>query len=204
MAIRTACRLLLILALTTIAGDRARAAAEVPLGRGVGRTVPDFSLRDVTSGRDVSLYGFRGKKAAVLVFTGIDCPISDLYTPRLVELARAYQDKGVVFLAINANAQDTAEQVAAHARSFGVDFPVLKDTGNHVADLLLAERTCEALVLDGTARLRYRGAIDDQYGVGSARKDRPARDYLVEALDAVLSGRTVETTRPAAPWSRHR
>jgi peroxiredoxin len=194
MTIRNACRLLLILMLATISGDQARAADEAPIGRGVGRPIPNFSLPDVTSDREVSLYGFRGKKAAVLVFTGIDCPISDLYMPRLVELARSYEDKGVVFLAINSNAQDTAEQVAAHARTFGVGFPVLKDAGNRVADLLLAERTCEALVLDGSARLRYRGAIDDQYGVGSARKDRPVQDYLVKALDAVLAGREVDTT----------
>ena len=155
----------------------------------------NFTLHD-TAGKPVSLYGFRGKKAVVLVFTGIDCPVGNLYMPRLAELAKAYKDKGVVFLAINANAHETAEQVAEHARAHGLDFPVLKDPGNRVADLLLVERTCEVLVLDGRARLRYRGAIDDQYGRG-ARKDGPAQTYLREALDAVLAGEEVET--PATP-----
>ena len=48
---------------------------------------------------------------------------------------------------------------------------------------MLAERTCETLVLDGFGRIRYRGAIDDQYAQGKsqgqARKDlrqgRPGR-----------------------------
>ena len=46
----------------------------------------------------------------------------------------------------------------------GIDFPVLKDPRNVVADLALIERTPEVVVLDGRARIRYRGAIDDQYG----------------------------------------
>ena len=54
----------------------------------------------------------------------------------------------------------------------GAAFPILKDTDNRVADQLLAERTCEALLIDDRGRLRYRGAIDDQYGLGT-RRDQP-------------------------------
>jgi hypothetical protein len=69
---------------------------------------------------------------------------------------------------------------------------VLNDPVNLVADLTLAERTCEVLVIDGRARLRYRGAIDDQYGRGT-RKPAPTKSYLAAALDAVLAGKPVET-----------
>jgi hypothetical protein len=44
--------------------------------------------------------------------------------------------------------------------------------------------------------IRYRGAIDDQYGLGT-RKDAPSRRYLADALDAILTGRKVVT--PATP-----
>ena len=71
-----------------------------------------------------------------------------------------------------------------------IRFPVLKDPENRVADLLLAERTCEALVIDGSGRLRYRGAIDDQYALGS-RRDEPAQNYLAQAIEAVLAGKPV-------------
>ena len=86
--------------------------------------------------------------------------------------------------------------MAAHAREHGIDFPVLKDQGNLVADLALVERTCEVLVLDGRAQIRYRGAIDDQYTRG-ARKASPAHSYLREALDAVLAGEEVKTPATA-------
>src|SRR6185312_13865698 len=44
-----------------------------PIGRGIGRPVPDFTLKDA-AGKPVRLYGFRGKKAVVRVFLGTDCP----------------------------------------------------------------------------------------------------------------------------------
>lgn len=165
--------------------------AELPLDRGIGQRVANFTLKDV-SGQSVSLYGFAGKKAVVLAYLGTDCPVGNLYAPRLAELSKAYQDKGVVFLGINANAQETVDQVAKHAKTYGIDFPVLKDTINLVADLTLAERTCEVLVLDGRAVLRYRGAIDDQYAIGK-RKPAAANQYLRDALDQVLAGKPVAT-----------
>src|SRR5258705_1430991 len=121
----------------------------------MGTRVADFTLDD-TSGKSVSLAGFRGKQALVMVFLGTDCPVGNLYAPRLAALSREYRDKGVVFLAVNANARETVEEAAAHALEHGIDFPVLKDPGNRVADRLLAERTCEAVVLDGQAQIRYR------------------------------------------------
>ena len=185
---RIACLLALLLVALPARGD-----AELPIGRNVGQLTPNFTLKDAATGRDVSLYGYRGKKAAVLVFTGTACPVNDLYMPRLVELNRKYAPQGVVFLAINSNALETADEVAAHAKGFGVDFPVLKDPGNRVADLLLGDRTCETLVLDGRAILRYRGAIDDQYGLGK-RREKATHDYVADSLDAILAGRPIDTT----------
>ncbi|MDR3635215.1 MAG: redoxin domain-containing protein [Isosphaeraceae bacterium] len=168
-------------------------AEEVSIDRRVGRPVADFTLKDATSTseRFVRLYSFRGKKAVVLVFLGTDCPVGNLYAPRLSELNAAYKDKGVVFLGINSNARETEAEIAAHAREHGLNFPVLKDKNNLAADIMRAERMCEALVIDGRARLVYRGAIDDQYGQGT-RKDKAGHQYLRDALDAVLASKPVE------------
>ncbi len=161
--------------------------------RGVGDRVDDFTLPDL-QGRPVSLSGLLGThKAVVLVFTGTDCPVGNLYMPRLVELGHAYKGRGVAFLAINSNAHESVEEIAEHARTYQVDFPVLKDDRNRVADLLRIERTCETLVIDQGGWLRYRGAVDDQY-IRGARKDRPTRAFLAEAIDAVLAGSPVEVT----------
>ena len=188
----------LLAIVSCLATTRGAFAEETPaaIDRMVGRRVADFTLKDATSGRDVRLYGFGGKAGAVLVFVGTECPVGDLYLPRLVELGREYGPKGIVFLGVASDAGDTDETLAAKAKEFGVDFPILKDRGNVVADSVMAERTPEVLVLDGTARIRYRGAIDDQYAVG-ARKPAPGRNHLREALDAVLARRPVEVKATA-------
>ncbi len=170
----------------------------LPADRGVGQRMGNFKLRDVVNDRQVSLYGFAGKKAAVLVFLGAECPLAELYAPRLKELNSAYRSRGVVFLAINSNAGDSAAAMAAQARKHALDFPMLRDERNVVADLAMAERTPEVVVLDGRAVIRYRGAIDDQYGVGT-RKPEPAHRYLADALDSILAGKPVALASTAAP-----
>jgi len=178
--------------------DARKGEAELPVNRLLGQRVSGFTLPDAATGKPVSLYGFRGKKAVVLAFLGTDCPVANLYAPRLAELEKAYRDKGVVFLGVYANAHDTVAQIAAHAKEHGMEFPVLKDEGNVIADVTLVERTSEVVLLDGLATVRYRGAVDDQYAQG-ARKPAPAHHYLREALDEVLTGGRVEVkATPAA------
>jgi peroxiredoxin len=182
-----------LLAIAALATPPARAYdEEAPaLDRMVGARATDFTLKDVTTGADVRLYGFAGKAGAVIAFVGTECPVGDLYYPRLVELHREYGPKGVVFLAIDSNAHDSEEEVAAKAKEFGLDFPVLKDPDNRVADALMAERTPEVVLLDGSATVRYRGSVDDQYVIGK-RKPGPTREHLREAIEAVLARRPVE------------
>jgi peroxiredoxin/mono/diheme cytochrome c family protein len=159
------------------------------LARKPGQFVPDFQLIDVRTRLPNRLSDHRGN-VVVVVFVGTNCPVGDLYMPRLVELAGLYETRAVDFLAINSNESESIDEIAEHGRRSGVTFPILKDPENRVADQLLAERTCEALVIDAAGRLCYRGAIDDQYGLG-ARRDSPARDYLKDAIDSILAGRAI-------------
>jgi peroxiredoxin/mono/diheme cytochrome c family protein len=169
-----------------------RAFAERPVGQKSTAAVY-FSLKDV-AGHEVALSDFRDKRAVVLVFIGTECPVNNYYMPRLTELYGQYAAKGVQFLAVNSNPQDSAQYVAEHARQAGLRCPVLKDADQKVADLLKAERTPEVVVLDSRRMICYRGRIDDQFGVGF-RRPQPTRRDLVEALDAVLAGKPVSIAR---------
>ncbi|HJO29488.1 MAG TPA: hypothetical protein QGG30_03270, partial [Acidobacteriota bacterium] len=53
-------------------------------------------------------------------------------------------------------------------------------------------------VLDATRILRYRGAVDDQYGIGFT-KIAPRKNYMVDALNAVEAGTEVESKGTIAP-----
>lgn len=156
----------------------------------IGRTVDDFTLKD-SRGAEHRLSSLKDSKYTVIAFLGTECPLAKLYGPRLADLSRAYKDRGVAFLAINANRQDSLTEVAAYARTHNIDFPVLKDPGNKVADSLAAERTPEVFVLDANRVIRYHGRIDDQYSVGHSRKD-PTRRDLALALDQLLAGKRVQ------------
>ena len=131
-------------AFATVRGDDPAA----PMDLRVGQKVANFTL-PATDGSTFTLYGFAGKKAAVLVFTGTQCPVGNLYLPRLADIAREYEAKGIAFAAINSNASESLLDAQNHSREYALPFPMLKDAGNVVADALGVARTCEVLVIDG-------------------------------------------------------
>lgn len=159
----------------------------------IGRAIEDFTLRD-TYGQPHSLSDFRSAKAVVVAFVGTECPLAKLYAPRLVELSQEFPAEGATFLAINSNAQDSLTELAAYARIHEIPFPVLKDPSGEIAERFGAVRTPEVFILDEERTIRYRGRIDDQYGIGYQRTEATKR-YLADALTEVLAGRKV--SRPA-------
>ncbi|MCA9139323.1 MAG: redoxin domain-containing protein [Planctomycetales bacterium] len=129
-------------------------------------------------------------KFTVLCFLGTECPLARLYGPRLQSLADQYTDKGVAFLGVNSNLQDSPAEIDAYAKEHSVTFPIVKDSDQSIADLLGATRTPEVFIVDSTGLIRYQGRIDDQYEPGVARAS-PTQNDLRDAIDAVLSGHPV-------------
>jgi len=161
----------------------------------VGTRIADFTLHDFL-GTKHSLGDLRDKKAVVIAFLGVECPLAKLYGSRLAELAAKYEPQGVAFIGIDANQQDTLAEIAHYARESNVNFPILKDPGNAVADQCGAQRTPEVFVVDSNRVVRYWGRIDDQHGVGYARP-AATRNFIGDALDDVLASRDVRD--PAQP-----
>jgi peroxiredoxin len=164
-------------------------------GTNIGKEVPGFELPD-SRGQKVSLASFKDRKAVVVIFVGTQCPINNAFMPRLGELHKEFASQGVQFLAINSNRQDSAEVIADHATKYAIPFPVLKDESNRVADQFDAKRTPEVFVLDAHRTIRYRGRIDDQFGIGYQRP-KPTRRDLAEALQELLAGKPVSQSSTA-------
>jgi peroxiredoxin len=180
-------RIFLVLLAAFVGGRASTARALVPPA--IGAKVAEVAMKDV-SGHSRTLGEYKGKKAIVVIFLGTQCPIANLYFPTLAEMQKRYADKGVQFLAINSNEQDSFEDVVAHARERKLSFPVLKDAGQRAADAFGARRTPEAFLLDGNRAIRYRGRIDDQYGY-LYRRGTPTRTELKDALDELLAGKPI-------------
>src|SRR5262245_61282651 len=83
------------------------------------------------------------KKAFVIAFTSVDCPVAKRVMPRLAEMERAYRDRGVQFLAIDVGPADLMVDVAARAVEQGIEFPVGRDLDGSVVAALGATRTPE-------------------------------------------------------------
>ena len=164
-------------------------AAGVSAASLVGNHVEDFTLRS-QHGREWSLRDFSDRKLVVVAFLGTECPLVKLYGPRLAELHQRFESRGVAFIGINANRQDNMTEWAAYGRRFGLTFPLLKDTGNRVADAMGATRTPEVYLLDEQRRVRYHGRIDDQYLVGLSR-EQTTRSDLAVAIEELLAGQDV-------------
>lgn len=155
-------------------------------GSAIARTIPDFTL-DNCYGKPVSLSDFQSAKAIAIVFLGTECPLAKLYGPRLVDIQQKYADRGVQVIGINSNKQDSLTEIAAYVHRHHIEFPVLKDPGNRIADVFGAARTPEAYLLDKQRVVRYHGRIDDQYGVGFTRQGEVQAELQL-AIDTLLAG----------------
>ena len=174
-----------LLATSALAKDNAAPA--------IGKKVAEFSLQDFR-GKAHALSDAKAAKLVVVAFIGVDCPLSKLYAPRLAELAKEYEGKGVIFLGVDANRQDSVTELAQFAKVHQVQFPLLKDVGNTLADAMGATRNPQVFVLDADRAIRYVGRVDDQYGFqtgsGYAKPTSSHRD-LANALDELLAGKAV-------------
>lgn len=161
----------------------------------IGATVSDVTIVDIHR-RERSLEDSRGKKAVVVAFLGVDCPIANLYISRLNELNEEFAPKGVQFAAINSNPHDSMVSVAAHAQETEMNFPVLKDFNQTAMTAFGAKRTPEVFLLDASFKIRYRGRIDDQYTI-SHRRIKPKVHDLKNALQQLLNGEKIAVTETA-------
>lgn len=159
-----------------------------------GERVEDLRVQD-TQGKVTTVLGLKGAKGTVLIMYDTECPVSQRYEPRLRELAAAYRDKG-----FNVALVDVTPHALADARKAAKKHPQLRtifDEKKALATSLRAKSTAEAFVIDPSGTLRYRGAIDDQYGIDY---QRPAAKnaWLRDAMEAVARGGDVRVTTTEA------
>jgi peroxiredoxin len=162
----------------------------------VGEKMEDFTLPDV-NGKPHRLYEFEGKKAVAVIFIATRCPYSNAFNHVMASLAHDYESRGVAVIGINANNTESVSEVAEHARAHGLDFLVLKDERNQIADRLGASVTPEVFLLDSTWTLRYHGALGNSHQPTN-NPDKTNGDEVRPALDDVLGDKPAEVTETKA------
>lgn len=166
----------------------------------VGHQAPNVEFTDL-AGKTRSLSAFvktEGKPYTVVAFTGTSCPLCRKLAPTLAALEREWAAKGVQFLFVNPMSTEKPEALEAAVKEHGFRGPYVRDKGRALASALRASTTTEVFVLDAARTVLYRGAVDDQYGLGY-QKAAPGVNYLADALKEVTAGRRPLVAATTAP-----
>jgi len=165
--------------------------------KSIGRKIEAFTAPNY-QGAPKKLSDLAGQKITVVAFLGTECPLARMYGPRLATIATELAPQGVNVIGIVSNVQDSAEDVDRYAKDCEIKFPILLDADCKLADQFGAMRTPEVFVLDAENVVRYRGRVDDQFGVGVKRPEVARRD-LAEAVTELLAGKPVTEAETDAP-----
>ena len=140
-------------------------------------------------------------RANVIFFVSGECPISNAYAPEIQRLCGQFASQGVACSLIY---EDLPPDVAAARRHLdeyryrGRGISAAVDGARTIAGAAHASITPQAVIVDATGAIKYRGRIDNRYAaLGKARPQATAHD-LVDALDATVSGRPVPTPETQA------
>ncbi|MFO0837839.1 MAG: redoxin domain-containing protein [Phycisphaerae bacterium] len=142
----------------------------------VGQPAPDFELTSA-DGKKVKLSDYKDK-VVVLEWFNYECPVCKGAMPLMEQTSAKYAKKGVVWLAVDSTAVRKATENAEFAKNNKIVNPILMDNDGKVGHLYGAKTTPHMFVINkGT--IAYMGAHDD----------KGKRNYIAEALDAVLDGK---------------
>lgn len=154
--------------------------------------IENFSLKDY-NGNQHSLSDFNNSKAIVLIFISTQCPVSNAYNSRMIEMNKKFKENGITFIGINSNKEESLSEIKKHSKEKGFEFVILKDEKNVIANKFNASVTPEVYVLNSNLEILYHGRIDDSQN----QKKVEIKDLDI-ALNQILDGKKVSNPRTKA------
>jgi peroxiredoxin len=163
----------------------------------VGDKAPTFSgLPAVYKGEDtsVSLPDLK-EDVVVLVFLANHCPVVQQYEDRIIEFTKDYKDKSVRVVGISVSQQgiDKVPGIKDYMKEHKSNYAYGYDESQAVGKAYGATNTPQFFVLDKERTIRYTGAMDN-----NANEAKATKNYVREAVDALLSGKTPEVDETRA------
>jgi peroxiredoxin len=157
----------------------------------IGSKIPDVALTDL-KGASQTVH-VAGSVPTVIIFTSTQCPVSNAYNDRMNQLYKEFRGTGFQFVFVNANQNESAEDIKKHLADHGLNYTVYRDQNNRLADRFGASVTPEAFLFDRDGVLRYHGTLDD-----SQNEARVKTTTLKNAIVAVMAGKTPEKAETKA------
>lgn len=169
----------------------------------IGAPAPLFVGEDAL-GNTHELKNYRGK-IVVLEWTNPECPyvVKHYETGNMQGLQKQYTEQGVIWLTVNSSARNkqgnmSAEQAQSYLSEKGAaPSAYLIDSSGTIGKMYGAKTTPHMFIVNAAGELVYAGAIDDN---SSSRYSsiEGAKNYVAEALDALLESKPIQTASTRA------
>ena len=158
------------------------------------QNIPDFTLKNVQSGNEVTLSDYKDEKGVVIIFISNVCPYAVYYEGRITQLIADYEKEGIPFLLINSHTEnkESEAEMANKITAWGLNVPYLADKEQMVLSTFGAKKSPEAYILknnNGQFSVFYKGAIDNNPQVASDVK----KQYLKENIERLLKNQPAVT-----------
>lgn len=156
--------------------------------------VRDFGLI-ANNGDQYQLTRLGYNKAVVLITQSNSCAsnINDLHKYKV--LRSNWGQEGVEFFMLNATGNESRDAINQLASTYDIDFPIMIDDSQLVAESLNIKQAGEILVLDpNTRQLVYRGPLDKPVRRRGENADAPPPQLLKESLAKVIAGEATGET----------
>ena len=150
-----------------------------------------FSVADAHGVRHTD-QEFQRYTATVLLFVATECPNSNTYAPLLARMDREYAARGVLFLAVYSDPDDSSSKVLKHDEEYQIPYAALLDPHQTLARVTGARSTPEAVILSPQGQVLYRGRVDDRFVDFGKTRFHSTKEDLKKALDQVLAGQPVK------------
>lgn len=159
-----------------------------PEGATVGAKIPAFMTQAI-----VNVDSQATKAVTAFFVIGTSCPATPHYAKRLKSLEDEYMGKGIEFVYIFPNKNESKEDKLAWHKKIGLRGAFVEDEGAKIAKGFGTTKTAEVTLIAKDGTVLYRGGIDDS--VDEAAVTKP---YLKAAIDEHLAGKpvTVTTSKP--------
>jgi len=164
---------------------------------GIGRLVPDVEVMDIV-GRTTRLADRLGSNGLLIAMMDTDCPVSRKYAPRMATMEGPFAEQGIRTLYLNCSSYNSPQSIEASVRAHGLTGDYVHATNTALTRTLQPRTTAEVFLLDAARTLVYRGAVDDQHGIGFT-KPVPEHLFLRDAIEAMLAKRPLPVEATAAP-----
>lgn len=154
----------------------------------IGSACPAWSNLPGTDGKEHSLSELKGSKGILVLFFANHCPDCELYTPRILQIAKSNQSKGIrtVLVSVSLEPEDNLEHMTAFAKENQLAGLFLQDKSQQLGKDFGATVTPEAFLFDASNKLVYRGAVDNHW-----KAEKVTVPYLQKAIDELLAGQKI-------------